>query len=185
MAAAAADNNKPWIYEPSYLIEYDLPAAQQDDTTEIEERSDRDMTFRCLLFSNPKIGNPFFVRVNHALHKRPPQVAKWTWSDTPEAVRKQILAALLNHGRVAIMQKERFQNKVGFIGTLDERKRVLKECNVLLWRAFWLLEPFSELDEECNVLQWDVEDAWKEEVDLDKVSPHIIEHSDAEMMSCD
>jgi hypothetical protein len=162
---------KGTFYEEAYLIkEYKLI-----DDFELKERIRMDVAFAKAVKTNKKIRNPFVVHQNHYFHDiKPPE--KWKWSNTPEWIQNYILGGLVNKGRLAIIQKRLLHENIESIMSIDERKRVLIECDVELVRIGFLLDAFKCFDRKVLSMRNDVNTEWKLDPDpklITTISPTV------------
>lgn len=150
----------------SHFIKYDLPFSTKRDDAYIQKFVERDICFSNAVATNPKIGNPFAARKNQFYHHKKP-LEKWKWDNTPKPVRSFILEGLVNKGRLAIMQKERLHEMIGYIKTKEDRSRALKECNDELTFTWQMLDAFRSFDKRIEELRTLVDDSYVDDPDLD------------------
>ena len=162
------------VYKEAYLIkEYKLI-----DDHELKERIQMDVSFAKAVKTKQKIGNPFLFHQNHYFHHlEPPE--KWEWTNTPEWVQNFILAGLVNKGRLAIIQKRLLHENIESIMSIDERKRVLKECDLELVRIGFLLDAFKCFDSGVMSMRNEVNMEWKLDPKLLTNAPKTIDYSPA------
>jgi hypothetical protein len=101
----------------------------------------------------------------------------FTWDKTPQRVRGHILDGLMNHARLAIMQKERLFKYIKHIKTFGERKRALQGCDEQLVIVGHYLDAFSCFDDRIKNLYDDVSQLYYCDPKLDddvKASVEII-----------
>jgi hypothetical protein len=163
--ALASPERKGPSCRASHLIKYNLPFSTKDDVSYILEFVKRDVCFSNAIATNPKIGNPFAAHKNHFFHQKEP-LEKWKWDNTPKPVRAFIVNGLVNKGRLAIMQKERLHEMIGYIEKKEERSRVLKECNDELTFTWQMLDAFRSFDKRIEALRTQVDDAYVDDPNL-------------------
>jgi len=155
------------------LVEYDVPADDDDDISEIIRMLEIDAESERRIESDDSIGRPLkwhYIQVYQGM--KPEADDSWSSLNTN---RQAIVEIICNHASLALKQFDRFQEKVGLVRFYDSRVKAKNEILEMMRRAWFLLKAFKQFSAQLDQLHTEVKIAM---VMLSRKPPAFIEQED-------